>query len=122
MASAHFLWKQFDEVFVYLNSIKSFFVNDDLFNFNYGQTLVQLENFTEAEQVLESITNAEFTDELPYQLSLARACKIIKSETFHIFKTSKTTRQKMRGNSTKKLNIPQMRLNFCDSLQMIAIS
>jgi intraflagellar transport protein 56 len=58
-----------------LNSIKNFFSNDDLFNFNYGQTLVQLENFAEAEPVLEGITSSEFTNELAYQLALARACK-----------------------------------------------
>ena len=57
MASAYFLWKQFDEVLlliccthiqigkyfkvlVYLSSIKTFFANDQLFNFNYGQALV----------------------------------------------------------------------------------
>jgi intraflagellar transport protein 56 len=75
MASAHFLWRQFDEVLVYLNSIKAFFTQDDTFNYNYGQTLVQLENYAEAEQALESITNPDFTGELCYQLSLARACE-----------------------------------------------
>ncbi|KAI6183734.1 Tetratricopeptide repeat protein 26 [Aphelenchoides bicaudatus] len=73
MASSHFIWKQFDECLVYLNSIKSFFSNDDLFNFNYGQALVQLENFVGAEQVLESISNSDFINELAYQLALARA-------------------------------------------------
>ncbi|CAH2216881.1 jg15077, partial [Pararge aegeria aegeria] len=37
MASSYFLAGQFEEVLVYLNSIKSFFVNDDTFNFNYAQ-------------------------------------------------------------------------------------
>lgn len=37
MASSYFLYGQFEEVLVYLNSIKSFFVNDDTFNYNYGQ-------------------------------------------------------------------------------------
>ena len=31
------LLKQFDDVLLYLNSIKSYFYNDDTFNFNYGQ-------------------------------------------------------------------------------------
>ncbi|KAI6197269.1 Tetratricopeptide repeat protein 26 [Aphelenchoides besseyi] len=73
MASAYFLWKQFDEVLVYLNSIKAFFVNDELFAYNYGQALVQMESFEEAEGVLTSITNSDLTNELCYQLSLARA-------------------------------------------------
>lgn len=37
MASSYFLAGHFEEVLVYLNSIKSFFVNDDTFNFNYAQ-------------------------------------------------------------------------------------
>lgn len=58
---------------MYLNSIKSFFPNDDLFNFNYGQTLVQLEQFEEALTVLEGIDNPDFTNELAYQLALCKA-------------------------------------------------
>lgn len=37
MASAFFLYGQFEEVLVYLNSIRSFFINDDVFNYNYAQ-------------------------------------------------------------------------------------
>lgn len=37
MASAFFLYGQFEEVLVYLNSIRSYFVNDDTFNYNYAQ-------------------------------------------------------------------------------------
>jgi intraflagellar transport protein 56 len=37
MASAFFLMKRFDDVLIYLNSIKDYFYNDDTFNFNYGQ-------------------------------------------------------------------------------------
>lgn len=37
MASAFFLYEQFEEVLVYLNSIRSFFVSDDVFNYNYAQ-------------------------------------------------------------------------------------
>lgn len=37
MASCYFLMKQFDDVLLYLSSIKSYFYNDDTFNFNYGQ-------------------------------------------------------------------------------------
>lgn len=36
MASYYFLEKQFEEVMVYLGSIKSYFYNDDTFNYNYG--------------------------------------------------------------------------------------
>ncbi|KAF3819397.1 hypothetical protein GH733_013547 [Mirounga leonina] len=37
MASCFFLLKQFDDVLIYLNSFKSYFYNDDIFNFNYAQ-------------------------------------------------------------------------------------
>ncbi|CAG0906041.1 unnamed protein product, partial [Cyprideis torosa] len=37
MASAFFLLKQYDDVLLYLNSIRSYFHNDDIFNYDYGQ-------------------------------------------------------------------------------------
>ncbi len=40
MAACFFLLKQFDDVLLYLNSIKSYYYNDDTFNFNYGQAKV----------------------------------------------------------------------------------
>ena len=33
--------KQYDDVLLYLSSIKSYFYNDDTFNFNYGQGMYQ---------------------------------------------------------------------------------
>jgi intraflagellar transport protein 56 len=36
MASCFFLLKQFDDVMVYLNSIKSYFQADDDFHWNYA--------------------------------------------------------------------------------------
>lgn len=40
MASAFFLYGQFEEVLVYLNSIRSYFINDDTFNYNYAQVKI----------------------------------------------------------------------------------
>ena len=37
MAACFFLLKQFDDVLLYLNSIKSYYYNEDTFNYNYGQ-------------------------------------------------------------------------------------
>lgn len=37
MASSFFLQRQFDDVMLYLSSIKSYYCNDDSFNFNYAQ-------------------------------------------------------------------------------------
>lgn len=45
MASALFLYGQFEEVLVYLNSIRSFFVNDDVFNYNYAQVCNNIKFF-----------------------------------------------------------------------------
>ena len=36
MASCFFLLKQFEDVLVFLQSVKSYFPNDDDFNWNYG--------------------------------------------------------------------------------------
>jgi intraflagellar transport protein 56 len=36
MASCFFILKQFDDVLVYLKSIRPYFLNDDDFNWNYG--------------------------------------------------------------------------------------
>jgi hypothetical protein len=36
MASCFFLLKQFEDVLIYLKSIKTYFYNDDDFNWNYG--------------------------------------------------------------------------------------
>jgi len=44
MAACFFLLKQFDDVLLYLNSIKSYFYNDDTFNFNYGQAKAAVGN------------------------------------------------------------------------------
>ena len=51
MASCFFLLKQFEDVLIYFNSIKSYFYNDDSFNFNYAQAKAANGNFKEAEEV-----------------------------------------------------------------------
>ena len=45
MAACFFLLKQFDDVLLYLNSIKSYYYNDDTFNFNYGQAKASVGKF-----------------------------------------------------------------------------
>ena len=40
MASCFFLLQQFDDVLIYLKSIKQYFYSDDDFNWNYGIALV----------------------------------------------------------------------------------
>ncbi|XP_054844728.1 intraflagellar transport protein 56 isoform X2 [Eublepharis macularius] len=52
MASHYFLLRQFDDVLTYLNSVKSYFYNDDAFNFNYAQAKAANGNTREAEETL----------------------------------------------------------------------
>uniref|UniRef100_A0A0M3I4P8 Intraflagellar transport protein 56 n=1 Tax=Ascaris lumbricoides TaxID=6252 RepID=A0A0M3I4P8_ASCLU len=73
MASAYFLMKQFEEVLVYLNSIKSYFYNDDTFNFNIGQALLACGNAIEAETSLLLVADAQLKKQLPWILCLIRA-------------------------------------------------
>ncbi|KAF5889499.1 intraflagellar transport protein 56, partial [Clarias magur] len=50
MASCFFLLKQFEDVLIYLNSVKSYFYTDDTFNFNYAQAKAAAGNYKEAEE------------------------------------------------------------------------
>jgi intraflagellar transport protein 56 len=93
MASCLFLLRQFDDVLVYLRSIKSYFYNDDSFNFNYAQTLVRPSwahflrpklltstrqaasgNFKEAEEVFLLVQSDKMRQEYAYLSWLARSC------------------------------------------------
>uniref|UniRef100_A0A914VKT0 Intraflagellar transport protein 56 n=1 Tax=Plectus sambesii TaxID=2011161 RepID=A0A914VKT0_9BILA len=72
MASAHFLMRQFEEVLVYLNSIKTYFYNEDTFNYNYGQALTACGNYKEAEEVLLGIKDDKLKNDYTYTSTLAR--------------------------------------------------
>mmetsp|Transcript_35666 Transcript_35666/g.93234 ORF Transcript_35666/g.93234 Transcript_35666/m.93234 type:complete len:414 (+) Transcript_35666:582-1823(+) len=52
MASGFFLMKRFEDVLIYLGSIKDYFYSDDTFNFNYGQALASVGKWKEAEEAL----------------------------------------------------------------------
>lgn len=72
MSSCFFLLRQFDDVLVYLNSIKSYFYNDDNFNFNYGQAQAAVGSFKDAEQSFLLIENEKFKNDYIYLSWLAR--------------------------------------------------
>jgi len=76
MASCLFLLKHFEEVLVYLRSIKTFYFNDDTFNFNYGIALAATGAFKEAEETLLLIQNERMTKDICYMSWLAR-CAIM---------------------------------------------
>ncbi|ROT73119.1 intraflagellar transport protein 56 [Penaeus vannamei] len=79
MASCFFLLKQFDDVLLYLNSIKSYFYNDDTFNFNYAQAKAAVGDFKEAEEVFLLIQSEKIKNDYVYLSWLAR-CYIMNSK------------------------------------------
>ncbi|XP_026070144.1 intraflagellar transport protein 56 isoform X1 [Carassius auratus] len=72
MASCFFLLKQFEDVLIYLNSVKSYFYNDDTFNFNYAQAKAALGNYREAEEVFLLIQNEKIKNDYVYLSWLSR--------------------------------------------------
>lgn len=75
MASCFFLMKQFDDVLLYLSSIKSYFFADDAFNFNYGQAKAVTGCFAEAEEALEAIKEEKLQSDPVYVSWLIRCCE-----------------------------------------------
>lgn len=72
MASCFFLLKQFEDVLIYFNSIKSYFYNDDSFNFNYAQAKASVGNFKEAEETFLLIQSEKLRNSYIYISWLAR--------------------------------------------------
>ncbi|XP_032077872.1 intraflagellar transport protein 56 isoform X3 [Thamnophis elegans] len=72
MASCFFLLRQFDDVLIYLNSVKSYFYNDDTFNFNYAQAKAATGNTSEAEEVFLLIQSEKIKNDFVYLSWLAR--------------------------------------------------
>ncbi|XP_048356869.1 intraflagellar transport protein 56 isoform X4 [Sphaerodactylus townsendi] len=72
MASCFFLLRQFDDVLIYLTSVKSYFYNDDTFNFNYAQAKAATGNTNEAEEVFLLIQSEKIKNDFVYISWLAR--------------------------------------------------
>lgn len=72
MASCFFLLKQFEDVLIYLNSVKSYFYSDDFFNYDYGQAKAAVGNFKEAEEIFLLIQNEKMKNDYTYLSWLAR--------------------------------------------------
>ncbi|KAJ9450065.1 Intraflagellar transport protein 56-like protein [Diplonema papillatum] len=72
MASCFFLLKQYEDVLIYLNSIKSYFYQDDTFLYNYGLALANTGQWEEAERALAAIQNEKYKGEYCYLAWLAR--------------------------------------------------
>ncbi|XP_062480155.1 intraflagellar transport protein 56 isoform X1 [Pezoporus occidentalis] len=76
MSSHFFLLRQFGNVLIYLNSVKSYFYNDDTFNFNYAQAKAATGCFNEAEEVFLLIQSEKIKRDFVYLSWLAR-CYIV---------------------------------------------
>jgi len=72
MASCFFLLKQFEDVNIYLNSIKAYLYNDEDFNWNHGISLAATGNFKQAEEALLLVQNEKYRNEYCYLSWLAR--------------------------------------------------
>lgn len=72
MASSQYLAKDFASVLVYLDSIKTYFYLDDVFNFNYGIAKAAQGLYDEAQEVLLLVQNERFRSEFCYLAWLAR--------------------------------------------------
>ena len=60
MASCFFILKQFDDVLVYLKSIRPYFIHDDDFNWNYGIASAAAGEYKEAEEGFLQIQNDRY--------------------------------------------------------------
>ena len=72
MASCFFLLKQFEDVNVYLSSIKSYMYVDDNFNWNYGVASAAEGNYKEGEENLLLVQSEKMQREYIYLSWLAR--------------------------------------------------
>ncbi len=72
MASCLFLLQQYEDVLVYLDSIKQFFEAEETFHWNYGMALASAGRTDEAVVALTSITDRHLLAEPAFALMLAR--------------------------------------------------
>eukprot|EP00760_Papus_ankaliazontas_P035420 PhM_4_TR7788/c0_g1_i1/m.50061/K19685/TTC26, IFT56, DYF13; intraflagellar transport protein 56 len=72
MASCFFLLKQYDDVLIYLKSIKSYFASDDTFLYLYGIALAATSQWPEAEEALVSVTSEKIKGDYNFLNWLAR--------------------------------------------------
>jgi len=75
MASFFFLYRQFERVRLYLNSIKTYFSNQDNFNFNYAQAQTAAGYFKEAEEAFLMIRTEKYKNDYVYISLLSYCCK-----------------------------------------------
>ena len=82
MASCFFILKQYDDVLVYLKSIKDYFVNDEDFNWNFGIALAAAGEYEEAQKALLNIQSERYRSDYSFLSWLSR-CYIM-NQTPHL--------------------------------------
>ncbi|WIA21525.1 hypothetical protein OEZ85_000725 [Tetradesmus obliquus] len=93
MASCFFLMKLFEDVLVFLNSIRSYFASDDDFNWNYGLALAATGKYREAEEALGAVQSDKYRSEPTYVSWLAR-CLIMSGKAaaaWQLYQTAQDT-------------------------------
>lgn len=107
MASCFFLDEQYGDCLFYFNSITAYFWNDDFFNYNYGQCLVQTGNYKKGEEVFLRIQNKNLQQKYQYVYGLA-VC-YLKNDSANN-KIKKAYNESMGVNAEKKesMNSPSL--------------
>lgn len=72
MASCFYLINQFEDVNIYLKSIKPYMQNSDEFNWNYGISTASTGDYVTAEECFESIQNEKYREDYVYVSWLCR--------------------------------------------------
>jgi len=107
MASCFFLLRQFEDVLVYLKSIRPYFTNDDDFNWNYGIACAAAGDYKEAKEGLLQLQNEKYRNEFCYSSWLAR-CYIMNGEPSLAWETYVTME-----TSNESFNLLHLIANDC---------
>lgn len=74
VATAYFLQQQYDDVLLYLSSIKSYLGSNDTFRFNYALVKTILGQYKEAEEELMAIQKPQYRNDYTFLECLTRCC------------------------------------------------